>query len=102
METQEKTMIVNDELCILNKEIDSEMSRITKYGQVPTFYESRRRWLKKSKYESPSILQKLEQAVTVEEVKSILEIGAAYKSASSGTIIKWQKLADKRIRELNV
>lgn len=90
-----------EDVANVDSEVETLQNRYLKYGTVPTFYGARRSWLRKNKYESASINNRLETATTPEEIQSILDIGKSYKSASQGTIRSWDKLAQKRLRELN-
>ena len=86
----------------LSEQHDSVVNRYMRYGKVPVFYVPKRSWVRKNKYETASIKERLENASTPEEVNSILEIGRAYKSASHSTIRRWERLATQKLRELGV
>jgi len=93
---------LSNEIDEINRQANVETNRYMKYGTVPTFYVPKRSWMRPNKYESTSIKERLSTASTPEEVKSILDIGRAYKSASQGTIRRWERLAEQKLRELSV
>ena len=103
---QEKMSLLDDSsnelIPELTEEVKKEQFRISKYGTVPVFYAARKSWLRKNKYETPSIIEQLKYAETIDQVQKILNTGKEYKYASQGTIKKWEQLAQRKVRELSV
>ena len=78
-----------------NPEIVKE---VLKYGRVPVNYKPTREMLKKPA--EPGLLTLIANATTEMEVNNLVEKGKLdYKSASPGTIKKWEKAAKKRIAQ---
>ena len=48
------------------------------------------------------LLDKIELATNEAEVNYLLSIGNTYKKVSNGTIKKWNKVADKKIKSFKV
>ena len=82
-----------------NPEVVREM---TKYGKVPVVYmPTKSMWKAMYRQQDPGLSRLIENAMTVQEVKNLLLKGKSdYKDASNKTIRRWEKTADKRIKEL--
>jgi len=93
---------LSQEIDEINRQVNIESNRYMKYGTVPTFYVPKRAWLRPNKYESKSIKDRIQNASSTDEIKSILDIGKAYKNASASTVRRWERLAEQKLREFGV
>lgn len=53
---------------------------------------------KEEKKSSKSLLQRIEEATSIEEIQNLLKLGGTYKKASNGTIRMWAKAGAKRMK----
>jgi hypothetical protein len=71
-----------------------------KYGKVPVVYVPHKAALKQS--QDPGLSTLIENAMTIQEVKNLLEKGKLdYKDAQPKTIRRWERAANRRIAELS-
>jgi hypothetical protein len=82
------------------EEKKAAVKEIMKYGNTPIVYVPHKVALKP--VADPGLSTLIENAMSVQEVKNLLTKGELdYKLASSKTLKRWKKKADKRIAELN-
>ena len=75
------------------------VKELKKYKQVPVLYIPHKELLKH--LPDPGLGVLIENAMSVQEVNNLLTKGKLdYKNARSKTIKKWERIADKRIKEL--
>lgn len=75
------------------------VKEIVKYGNTPIIYVPHEGALKPAS--EPGLSTLIENAMTPQEVGNLLTKGQLdYKKVSAKTLRKWQKIADKRIKEL--
>ena len=76
------------------------VKEVLKYGKVPVNYKPTKEMLRKPA--DPGLLTLIANATTVQEVNNLLEKGKLdYKHVHPSTVRKWEKVAVKRIKQLN-